>query len=279
MTLRLTSDILTLHTRHPFIIARGGQSEYRTLLVTITDADGVTGWGEAAATRFYGETCETVVAALATYAPLLGDDPLRARRDRDAARGGAEAERRGAGRDFGRAARPRGEAGRPAAVEATGDWTARAGAALDVHHRHRHARGGAHQGARGGRAYPDPQGEARHGGRLGDPAHACATTTDRRSGWTRTRAGPRRRPSPAAAPRGVRGRADRAAGGAGRPRGPGGGPPPRAHPHHRRRKLRTAADIPRLAGAVDGINIKLAKCGSLREALRMVAVARAHQLR
>src|SRR6266705_51388 len=37
-----------------------------------------------------------------------------------------------------------------------------------------------------------------------------------------------------------------------------------------------ATDIPRLAGAVDGINIKLAKCGSLREALRMVATARAH---
>jgi glycine/D-amino acid oxidase-like deaminating enzyme len=40
-----------------------------------------------------------------------------------------------------------------------------------------------------------------------------------------------------------------------------------------------AADIPRLAGAVDGVNIKLAKCGSLREALRMIAVARAHDLR
>ncbi len=42
---------------------------------------------------------------------------------------------------------------------------------------------------------------------------------------------------------------------------------------------RTADDIPRLAGAVDGINIKLAKCGSLREAVRMVHVARAHGLR
>lgn len=40
----------------------------------------------------------------------------------------------------------------------------------------------------------------------------------------------------------------------------------------------TAADIPGLAGAVDGINIKLAKCGSLREAMRMVHVARAHGL-
>jgi L-alanine-DL-glutamate epimerase-like enolase superfamily enzyme len=41
---------------------------------------------------------------------------------------------------------------------------------------------------------------------------------------------------------------------------------------------RTAADIPRLVGAVDGINIKLEKCGSLREAVRMVHVARAHHL-
>lgn len=41
---------------------------------------------------------------------------------------------------------------------------------------------------------------------------------------------------------------------------------------------RTAADIPRLAGAVDGINIKLEKCGSLREAVRMVHIARALNL-
>jgi L-Ala-D/L-Glu epimerase len=42
---------------------------------------------------------------------------------------------------------------------------------------------------------------------------------------------------------------------------------------------RTVADIPRLVGAVDGINIKLEKCGSLREAVRMVHVARAHHLK
>ncbi|HET8655930.1 MAG TPA: dipeptide epimerase [Longimicrobiaceae bacterium] len=41
----------------------------------------------------------------------------------------------------------------------------------------------------------------------------------------------------------------------------------------------TLADVPRMAGVVDGINIKLAKCGSLREALRMVHCARAHDLR
>jgi L-alanine-DL-glutamate epimerase-like enolase superfamily enzyme len=40
-----------------------------------------------------------------------------------------------------------------------------------------------------------------------------------------------------------------------------------------------AADIPRLAGAFDGINIKLMKCGGLAEALRMIAVARAHGMK
>jgi L-alanine-DL-glutamate epimerase-like enolase superfamily enzyme len=39
-----------------------------------------------------------------------------------------------------------------------------------------------------------------------------------------------------------------------------------------------ATDIPKLVGLVDGINIKLAKTGSLREALRMIAIARAHHL-
>ncbi|PYP99561.1 MAG: dipeptide epimerase, partial [Acidobacteria bacterium] len=40
-----------------------------------------------------------------------------------------------------------------------------------------------------------------------------------------------------------------------------------------------AADIPRLAGAFDGINIKLMKCGGIAEALRMIAVARAHGMK
>jgi L-alanine-DL-glutamate epimerase-like enolase superfamily enzyme len=40
-----------------------------------------------------------------------------------------------------------------------------------------------------------------------------------------------------------------------------------------------ARDIPRLAGAFDGINIKLMKCGGIAEALRMIAVARAHGMK
>jgi L-alanine-DL-glutamate epimerase-like enolase superfamily enzyme len=37
-----------------------------------------------------------------------------------------------------------------------------------------------------------------------------------------------------------------------------------------------AADVPRLAQAFDGINIKLMKCGGLGEAVRLIHVARAH---
>ena len=40
-----------------------------------------------------------------------------------------------------------------------------------------------------------------------------------------------------------------------------------------------AADIPPLAEKVDGINVKLMKCGGLTEAMRLVAVARAHGLK
>ena len=42
--------------------------------------------------------------------------------------------------------------------------------------------------------------------------------------------------------------------------------------------IRTSRDVARLAGSVDGVNIKLMKAGGLREALRMIAVARAHDL-
>ncbi len=37
-----------------------------------------------------------------------------------------------------------------------------------------------------------------------------------------------------------------------------------------------ARDIPRLAGCVSGVNVKLAKCGGIRRALEMIHVARAH---
>ena len=41
----------------------------------------------------------------------------------------------------------------------------------------------------------------------------------------------------------------------------------------------TVDDIPRIAGCVDGINIKLMKCGGIYNALKMIHVARAHNLK
>ncbi len=42
--------------------------------------------------------------------------------------------------------------------------------------------------------------------------------------------------------------------------------------------VRTGADVPGLADRVDGINLKLMKCGGITEAMRIVATARAHGL-
>ncbi|MES3034220.1 MAG: dipeptide epimerase [Gemmatimonadota bacterium] len=62
--MRLETEVVTVHTTHPFVIARGGSSEWRVVWVRLIDADGLEGWGEAAPSRFYGETADTVLAAL-----------------------------------------------------------------------------------------------------------------------------------------------------------------------------------------------------------------------
>lgn len=69
--MQLSCEILTVHTKHPFIIARGGTSEYRVVWVKLRDADGVEGWGEAAPSKFYGESADSVMAAVQSFAPLL----------------------------------------------------------------------------------------------------------------------------------------------------------------------------------------------------------------
>jgi len=62
--MRLQHELITVHTRTPFVIARGGSSEWRRVWVRVVDDDGAEGWGEAAPSRFYGETPESVMAAL-----------------------------------------------------------------------------------------------------------------------------------------------------------------------------------------------------------------------
>jgi L-alanine-DL-glutamate epimerase-like enolase superfamily enzyme len=84
---QLTAEIVTVHTRHPFIIARGGTSEFQVVWVRVRDAqsadDGLDGWGEAAPSRFYGETAASVMAALERFTPGVGaGGRLVDRRDR-----------------------------------------------------------------------------------------------------------------------------------------------------------------------------------------------------
>ena len=43
--------------------------------------------------------------------------------------------------------------------------------------------------------------------------------------------------------------------------------------------VRVARDVPPLAQSIDGVNLKLMKCGGLREALRIIHTARAHGLK
>src|SRR5690242_8695132 len=62
--MRLSYDTLTIKTKHPFVIARGGASDHRVVRITLCDSDGIEGWGEAAPNRFYGESADTAVAAL-----------------------------------------------------------------------------------------------------------------------------------------------------------------------------------------------------------------------
>jgi L-Ala-D/L-Glu epimerase len=69
--MRLVTEVVTVQTTHPFVIARGGSSEWRVVWIRLIDDDGLEGWGEAAPSRFYGETAETVLAALERLRPII----------------------------------------------------------------------------------------------------------------------------------------------------------------------------------------------------------------
>jgi len=73
--MRLRHEPLDLKTTFEFRIALGAKAVHRNTLVTI-DHDGIEGIGEAAPSHYYGESRPLVEAALATWAPLLGDDPF-----------------------------------------------------------------------------------------------------------------------------------------------------------------------------------------------------------
>jgi L-Ala-D/L-Glu epimerase len=69
--MKLSHQTIELKPTHPFVIARGGYAHHRNVIVRITDNDGVEGFGEAAPNRYYGESVATVIAALGLFKPLL----------------------------------------------------------------------------------------------------------------------------------------------------------------------------------------------------------------
>jgi L-Ala-D/L-Glu epimerase len=281
---RIETETIELTTRHPFRIARlKAPPPRRSVWVRVIDDDGVEGWGEAAPTVFYGETAETVHAAL----PRLCAAALAA-----AAEAGAlaleriEAEVAGA---LGAHASAKAAlsaafhdlAGRRLGVPVWRLWGLDPAAAppstftigMD---RPETVRDRVREAA----AYPILK--VKLGGgedeatlrAIRDEAPGKPLRVDANTAWSAREAVARlpmlvaygvellEQPVAAGDVEGLRYVRDRS-----------------TIPVVADESCRVAADIPRLAGAVDGVNIKLAKCASLREALRMVHVARAHGLR
>jgi L-alanine-DL-glutamate epimerase-like enolase superfamily enzyme len=75
--MKLSHQTIELNPTHAFVIARGGYSHHRNVIVRLIDDDGLEGYGEAAPNRYYGESVSTVIAALGQFKPVLERaDPL-----------------------------------------------------------------------------------------------------------------------------------------------------------------------------------------------------------
>jgi L-alanine-DL-glutamate epimerase-like enolase superfamily enzyme len=275
--MKLTHEITTLRTKNPFFIARGGSSEYRVVRVTLTAPDGVTGWGEAAPSRFYGETADTVVDVLPTLANALeGTDGwsleaaehalARAIRYNAAARAAVS----GALHDL---------MGKRLGVPLYKLWGLDPAASpptsftIGIAPDEQTLRERVTDAAQ----YPvlkiklGSSWDERIVRVVREMAPKKVLRVDANAAWTpksTLRIVPLlqelgvefvEQPLPPEDLEGLRFVRERS-----------------ALPIVADESCLVAADIPKLAGVVDGINIKLAKCGGLREALRMIATARAH---
>ena len=279
--LTLATEIVPVHTTHPFVIARGGASEWRTVTVRMRDADGAEGWGEAAPSRFYGETPESVVAAVERFGATLADcDPW--------ALGEAEARMLATLRYS--------AAARSAVSAALHDLAARrlgvplwklwgldpaksppSSFTIAITDDDEVLRSRVVEAA----GYPvlkvklgSPRGLARDAQIIAVVREAApdkVLRVDANAAWTAKDALRMidtlaaldvefvEQPLPPHDLEGMRFVRERS-----------------PLPVVADESCLVASDVPKLAGVVDGINIKLAKCGGLREALRMIAVARAH---
>lgn len=69
--MKLLYDRFTIHPTVPFAIARSSSTAYDRVCVRLIDDAGVEGWGEAAPNVFYHETADTVIAALPRIADMV----------------------------------------------------------------------------------------------------------------------------------------------------------------------------------------------------------------
>lgn len=76
MSMKLRWQRQTLQPRHVFATAQGATDEKETLVVEL-EHDGIVGLGEATPSRLYGQSLESTERALERIRGLLGDDPLR----------------------------------------------------------------------------------------------------------------------------------------------------------------------------------------------------------
>jgi L-alanine-DL-glutamate epimerase-like enolase superfamily enzyme len=274
---KLAHEIVVLRTTHPFIIARGGSSEYRVVRVTVTDDDGATGWGEAAPSRHYGETADTVVAALPAYAAVLdGADAWSLEAIED---GMARALRFNASARAAVSAALHDLVGKRLGVPVHRLWgldpaaSPRTSFTIGIAPDEPTLRAWVEEAApyhvlkiKLGSAWDERIMRV-----VREVAPDARLRVDANAAWTPKHAlrmipflrelGVEfvEQPLPAHDVEGLRFVRERS-----------------TLPILADESCLVSSDIPRLAGAVDGINIKLAKCGGLREALRMVATARAH---
>jgi L-alanine-DL-glutamate epimerase-like enolase superfamily enzyme len=291
--MRIELETLELRTRYDFHIARmEAPPVRRTVWVRVIDRDGVEGWGEApTSTPYYGEIAETAREALRSLEGLLDETAARARADGD---------------EDGRGAILPEAIDRRIAEALDGQPMARAGLSAALHDLY-----GKRMGAPLWRLWGlDPAAAPRSAYTIGlDAVDAMRERAAETAGYpvVKVKVGTPDDEATLAAIRDARpdatllvdantgwtleGALDRLpmleAYGVAiieqplHPDDHGGWAPLRrasSIPIIADESCKDVQDVERLVGRVDGINIKLAKCGSLGEARRMADLARSHEM-
>jgi L-Ala-D/L-Glu epimerase len=276
--MKLTHEIVSLRTKHAFTIARGGGSEYRVNLVRITDRDGAFGVGEGNPSRYYGENPDSTAIVLDQFQTILEKADAWSL---DAIE-----------REMGKMWRGNGSA-KSAVMSALYDLMGKRlgvplyklwgldpatapltsftiGVAPEAELRTKVQEAAEYPLLKVKLGTPDDEDIIRI---IREEAPDKVLRVDANAGWTPKQALDMiallaeyevefvEQPLPPENVEGLRYVRDRS-----------------PLPIIADESCIVASDIPKLAGVVDGINIKLAKCGGPSEALRMIAVARAHDM-